>query len=150
MWLSSCNSFQHTVVVLLKVQLSKRDSTALSNYDTAIFLVSDNKTHIHVVPVLLGVKMNLADQIHENAQLKKKIAKLEEKLILTEVKDQERVAQIKDLETQVKVLNKQLAEKRGYKIRDESYGEKRKEKYDEIRAKYGLKQDSANPFDEQG
>ena len=35
--------------------------------------------------------------------------------------------QIKDLETQVKVLNKQLAEKRGYKIRDESYGEKRKE-----------------------
>ena len=52
------------------------------------------------------------------------------------------------MNTQVKVLNKQLAEKRGYTIRDENYGEKRKEKYDEIRAKYGLKPDSINPFDE--
>ena len=94
--------------------------------------------------------MNLADQIHENAQLKKKIAKLEEKLILAEVKDQERVTKTKDLETQVKVLNKQLAEKRGYKIRDDSHGEKRKEKYDEIRAKYGLKTESANPYDGPG
>merc|ERR1711917_32323 len=93
-------------------------------------------------------RMNLEDQIHENAQLKKKIAKLEEKLILAEVKDKEKSAQIKDFETQIKVLNKQLAEKRGYKTRDENYGEKRKEKYDEIRAKYGLKPESANPFDE--
>ena len=31
-----------------------------------------------------------------------------------------------------------------------TYGEKRKEKYDEIRAKYGLRSDSTNPFDELG
>ena len=30
----------------------------------------------------------------------------------------------------------------------EGYGEKRKEKYDEIRAKYGLKGDPNNPFEE--
>ena len=30
----------------------------------------------------------------------------------------------------------------------EGYGEKRKEKYDEIRAKYGLRGDPNNPFEE--
>ena len=64
-------------------------------------------------------KFSKTSKSHENAQLKKKIAKLEEKLILAEVKDKEKSAQIKDFETQIKVLNKQLAEKRGYKIRDE-------------------------------
>ena len=38
--------------------------------------------------------MNLEDQIHENALLKKKIAKLEEKLILAGVKEKDQSDQI--------------------------------------------------------
>merc|ERR1712235_28387 len=86
--------------------------------------------------------------IHENALLKKQVVKLEEKLILKEMKEKEHKEKIKDLETQIKVLHKQLADKKGFKLREEGYGEKRKEKYDEIRAKYGLRSDPNNPFEE--
>ena len=60
----------------------------------------------------------LADQIHENAQLKKQLVKLEEKLILKEMKEKEQKEKIKDLETQIKVLHKQLADKKGFKLRE--------------------------------
>ena len=60
----------------------------------------------------------LADQIHENALLKKQVVKLEEKLILKEMKEKEQKEKIKDLETQIKVLHKQLADKKGFKLRE--------------------------------
>ena len=60
----------------------------------------------------------LADQIHENALLKKQLVKLEEKLILKEMKEKEQKEKIKDLETQIKVLHKQLADKKGFKLRE--------------------------------
>ena len=82
------------------------------------FLESSNSRFLITFKNFLKFSKKLSKS-HENAQLKKKIAKLEEKLILAEVKDKEKSAQIKDFETQIKVLNKQLAEKRGYKIRDE-------------------------------
>ena len=60
--------------------------------DFVIFLVSDNKSHTQSKHG--NIKMNLEDQIHENALLKKKIAKLEEKLILAGVKEKEQSDQI--------------------------------------------------------
>ena len=60
----------------------------------------------------------LADQIHENAMLKKQVVKLEEKLILKEMQEKEHKEKIKDLETQIKVLHKQLADKKGFKLRE--------------------------------
>jgi len=41
--------------------------------------------------------MELSEQIHENAILKKKIVKLEEKLTLKELQEKEKDAKIKDL-----------------------------------------------------
>ena len=60
----------------------------------------------------------LADQIHENALLKKQVVKLEEKLILKEMQEKGHKEKIKDLETQIKVLHKQLADKKGFKLRE--------------------------------
>ena len=67
---------------------------------------------------LVKTMATLADQIHENAQLKKQLVKLEEKLILKEMKEKEQKEKIKDLETQIKVLHKQLADKKGFKLRE--------------------------------
>ena len=41
--------------------------------------------------------MELSEQIHENAVLKKKIVKLEEKMTLKELQEKEKDAKIKDL-----------------------------------------------------
>ena len=59
----------------------------------------------------------LADSIHENAQLKKKIAKLEEKLILHEIKEKEDKNKIKLLESDLKILRNEIANLKGYKLR---------------------------------
>ena len=59
----------------------------------AIFLLVDAS--------LVKTMATLADQIHENAQLKKQLVKLEEKLILKEMKEKEQKEKIKDLETQI-------------------------------------------------
>ena len=67
---------------------------------------------------LVKTMATLADQIHENALLKKQLVKLEEKLILKEMKEKEQKEKIKDLETQIKVLHKQLADKKGFKLRE--------------------------------
>ena len=48
---------------------------------------------------LVKTMATLADQIHENALLKKQLVKLEEKLILKEMKEKEQKEKIKDLET---------------------------------------------------
>ena len=61
---------------------------------------------------------SLEDQIHENSLLKKKVVKLEEKLILKEMQEKEQKEKIKNLESKIKDLEKQLADKRGYKLRD--------------------------------
>ena len=62
----------------------------------------------------------LADSIHENAQLKKKVAKLEEKVILHEVKEKEQKNKIKLLESQLKVAKNEIANLKGYKLRSGS------------------------------
>lgn len=59
----------------------------------------------------------LADTIHENAQLKKKIAKLEEKVILHEIKEKEHKTRIKVLESDLKVVRTEIANLKGYKLR---------------------------------
>ena len=81
--------------------------------------------------------MSLEDQIFENLLLRSKIAKLEDKLIDADLKDKEKSKKIISLEMQNSKLKVQLANQRGYKLKNKDEKD-RIEKHDKIRAKYGL------------
>ena len=82
-------------------------------------------------------KMSSEDQIFENLLLRSKIAKLENKLIDAELKDKQKSKKIISLEIQNSKLKVQLANQRGYRLKNKDEKD-RVQKHDKIRLKYGL------------